>query len=101
MGFEEEENADYLVSLVSYMDLPNNFEINTSLYVIDGLDGLDIDSRIRFDFNIGWHPTDNLTVTLGGRNLFNDDNQEFSDTMDGILASNIPQTFYTKLSITY
>ncbi len=101
MGFREDENADYFVSLVSYMDLPENFEINTTLYSVDALKGLDIDSRVRLDLNVGWHPTESLTVMLGARNLFNDDNQEFSDTMDGIQASNIPQTFYTKISFTF
>lgn len=101
MGFGEDENADYLLSLVSYMDLPENFEINATLYSVDALKGLGINSRVRFDLNVGWHPTENLTVMLGGRNLFDDDNQEFSDSMDGILASNIPQTFYTKISVTF
>lgn len=101
MGFAEEENAEYLVSLVSYMDLPNDFEINTSLYFTDALDGLAIDSRTRLDFNIGWHPTDAMSFVVGGRNLFQDGQQEFSDTMDGILASDITQTFYTKLTIKF
>ena len=101
MGFEEDDNADHLISLVSYMDMPNNFEINMSLYFIDALYGLDIDSRIRFDLNMGWHPTDSLTLSVGARNLFQDNQQEYSDTMDGILASDIPQTFYTKLTLTF
>ena len=101
VGFGEEENADHLVSLVSYMDLPHNFEINTSLYFVDALDGLDINSRTRLDFNIGWHPTDYLTLVIGGRNLFQDGQQEFTDTMDGILASDIAQTFYSKLTMTF
>jgi iron complex outermembrane receptor protein len=101
MGFGEDENAEHLVSLVSYMDLPNNLEINTSLYFIGALDGLDIGSRTRFDLNIAWHPTDTLTVVAGGRNLFQDGRQEFPSTMDGILASNIEQTLYTKAIITF
>jgi iron complex outermembrane receptor protein len=100
-GFGEDENADHLVSLVSYMDLPSNFEINTSLYFVDALDGLDIDSRTRFDLNIGWHPTDTLTIVAGGRNLFQDGQQEFTTTMDGILASDIARTFYTKITMTF
>ncbi len=101
MGFGEDENAEDLVSLVSYMDLPNNLEINTSFYFIGALDGLDIDSRVRFDLNIAWHPTDTLTVVVGGRNLFQNGQQEFPSTMDGILASNIEQTLYTKVTVTF
>jgi iron complex outermembrane receptor protein len=100
-GFEEDENANHLLSLVSYMDLPGNFELNATLYGVDALDGIDIDSYLRFDFNVGWHPTENMTLSAGGRNLFNDSHQEFVHSVDGILASEIPQTFYTKLTMTF
>ena len=103
-GFNEDENAHHLISLVSYLDLPHNFELNSSLYYVsslDGPEGLTIDPHISFDLNVGWHPTDNFTVSIGGRNLFNDAQQEFSDTMDGILATEIPRTFYGKITITY
>jgi iron complex outermembrane receptor protein len=100
-GFEEDENANHLLSLVSYRDLPGNFELNATLYGVDALDGIDIDSYLRFDFNVGWHPTENMTLSAGGRNLFNDSHQEFVHSVDGILASEIPQTFYTKLTMTF
>jgi iron complex outermembrane receptor protein len=100
-GFSENENAEYLASLISYMDLPGHFEFNSTLYYVDALDGLDIDSHFRLDLNIGWHPTDNFSVTAGGYNLFNSSHQEFSNTTDGVLASEIPQTFYTKITMTF
>ncbi|MBU1233158.1 MAG: TonB-dependent receptor [Proteobacteria bacterium] len=100
-GFEEDQNANFLFSLVSYIDLPGNFELNTTLYGVDSLDELKIDSYLRLDINVAWHPTEDMTISAGGHNLFNDSHQEFNDTMDGILASNIPQTFYTKLTLTF
>ncbi|MBU0943372.1 MAG: TonB-dependent receptor [Proteobacteria bacterium] len=100
-GFEEDQNANFLFSLLSYMDLPGNFDVNTALYGVDSLDELNIDSYLRFDLNIGWHPTEHMTLSAGGHNLLNNSHQEFSDTMDGILASTISQTFYTKLTITF
>ncbi len=103
-GFSEDENAHHLISLVSYLDFPHNFELNSSLYYVSSLvgsNGLTIDPHISFDLNVGWHPTENLTVSIGGRNLFNDAQQEFTDTMDGILATEIPRTFYGKITISY
>ena len=100
-GFDEDESADHVFSLLSYMDLPHNCEVNTALYVVGALDGLDIDAHVRFDLNLSWHPTGNLTITAGGHNLFDDSHQEFSDTMDGILASDIPRVLYTKLTMTF
>ena len=97
MGFEEDQNANLLFSLASCIDLPGNIEVNTNVYAVDSLEELDINSYLRLDLNIGWHPTEQITISAGGHNLFNDSHQEFSNTMDGIQASTIPQTFYTKL----
>src|SRR5690606_8332089 len=85
-GFSEGNNAEHQVSLVSYMDLPGNFELNASLYYVDVLTNLGfitktkLDSRVRFDFNIGYHPNENWTISVGGRNLLENSSQEFTDT---------------------
>ncbi len=100
-GFEEDENAHHLFSLVSYMDLPHNFEVNTSLYVVSALDGLNIKGHARFDFNLSYHPTNTLTIAAGVKNLFDDSHQEFDNTMDGIQASEISRALYTKLTVFY
>ncbi len=100
-GFEEDENAHHLFSLVSYMDLPHNFEVNTSLYVVSALDGLNIKGHVRFDLNLSYHPTNTLTIAAGVKNLFDDSHQEFDNTMDGIQASEIPRALYTKLTVSY
>jgi len=100
-GFEEDQNAHQLFSLTSYMDLPHNFEMNTTLYAVGSLDGLKIGSHTRVDLNISWHPLEKVTVVAGVNNLFDDSHQEFNDTMDGILASDIPRIFYSKLTMTF
>jgi iron complex outermembrane receptor protein len=100
-GFNEDENANQFFSLVSYMDLPHNCEVNTALYVVGALDGLDIDAHTRFDLNLSWHPTEKMTLAAGVNNLLDDSHQEFNDTMDGIMASEIPRVLYTKLTITF
>lgn len=100
-GFSEGENAEHVFSLVSYMDLPGNFECNGSLYYVDDLpelgfsDDLGIDSHLRLDVNINYHPTENWIITVGGRNLLNDSTQEFVETMDGIIPSETPRIIYT------
>lgn len=106
-GFSEGQNAEHRVSLVSYMDLPGNFELNASLYYVDGLSNLgfitmtEIDSRVRFDFNVGYHPNENWTISVGGRNLLENSSREFTDTMDGIVASEIPRIIYTTVAYNF
>ncbi len=104
-GFSEGENAEHRVSLISYMDLPGNFEFNGALYYVDSLPGLGfsndlgIDSTLRLDLNLGYHPTEHWTIAVGGRNLLEESHVEFTETMDGIVASKIPRIFYA--TVTY
>ncbi len=106
-GFSEGENAEHLFSVVSYMDLPGNFELNGALYYVDGLPGLGfgndggIGSKVRLDINIGYHPTELWTITVGGRNLLEKSSPEFTDTMDGITASEIPRIIYTTVAYNF
>lgn len=104
-GFSEGENAEHRFSLISYMDLPNNFELNAALYYIDDLPELGfgssdgVGSNLRLDVNMGYHSTDNWTVTVGGRNLLEKDTPEFSETMDGVIESGLARIFY--LTVAY
>ena len=100
-GFNEKQNADNLFSLVSYMDLPHNLELNTALYYVGPLDGLNIDGHTRVDLNLSWHVNRTVTLAAGCHNLFDDSHQEFSNTMDGILASEIPRMVYATLTLTF
>jgi iron complex outermembrane receptor protein len=100
-GFGDDQNATHLVSLISYMDLPHDLEINTALYATDALDGLGIGSHVSLDIQLSWHPEEWLTIAGGVKNLFDDDHQEFTNTLDGIQASEVPQAFYTKLTMTF
>ena len=100
-GFREDENAHHLFSLVSYLDLPHDFEVNTSLYVVSALDGLGIRGHARLDLNFSYHPTDKVTLAAGVRNLFDDSHKEFDKLMDGIQASEIPRALYAQLTMSF
>ncbi len=106
-GFSEGQNAEHLFSLVSYMDLPGNFEVNGALYYVDSLPELGfgndrgIGSKVRLDLNIGYHLTEHWTITVGGRNLLEKSSPEFTDTIDGITASEIPRIIYTTVAYNF
>ncbi|NIA18914.1 MAG: TonB-dependent receptor [Xanthomonadaceae bacterium] len=96
--FQENNESNYQMSLVSYMDLPGRLEFNGMLFYVDQLEDMDIDSYVRCDLNLAWHATDNLTITTGARNLFDPDHPEHDGITSGIIGSEIPRTFYGKLS---
>jgi outer membrane receptor protein involved in Fe transport len=56
---------------------------------------------VRFDFNVGYHPNENWTISVGGRNLLENSSREFTDTMDGIVASEIPRIIYTTVAYNF
>ena len=100
-GFNEKQNAENLFSLISYMDLSHNLEFNTAFYYIGSLEGLDIDAHTRVDINMSWHMNRTITIAAGVHDLFNDSHREFSNTMDGIPASDIPRKAYVTMTITF
>ena len=100
-GFSEKQNAENLFSLVSYMDLPHNLEFNTAFYYTGSREGLGIGAYSRIDINVNWHVNQSITLSAGVHNLFDDSHREFSNTMDGILSSEIPRKAYITLIMTF
>jgi len=96
--FQENSECKFQASLVSYMDLPGNLELNTMFFFADKLETTKIDSYTRLDLNLVWHTTDNLTLTIGGRNLLEHSHVEYDGITAGIISSEIPRTFYGNLS---
>lgn len=85
--------------LGSYLDLPHNLELDTTLYYIDNLPTLDIPSYFRLDVRLGWHITDNLELALVGQNLLDSRHPEYSNQM-GVPEANgeIERSVYVKLT---
>ncbi|MBW1645878.1 MAG: TonB-dependent receptor [Deltaproteobacteria bacterium] len=95
--FREDNESRCQLSLVSYLDLPGRLELNGMLFYVDQLEELEVDSYTRLDLNLAWHATDNLTLTVGGRNLLDPWHPEYDSITAGIFSSEIPRTFYGKL----
>jgi iron complex outermembrane receptor protein len=67
----------------SYLDLPNNFELDFAAYYVDNLRTQRIPHYLRFDARVGWRPLSGLELTLAGQNLFDKTHREFGA---GVLA---------------
>jgi len=55
--------------LHSYMDLPKHFEFDNDLYYVDALIDGTAPAYFKLDSRIGWHPSETLDLSIGGRNL--------------------------------
>jgi iron complex outermembrane receptor protein len=96
--YNDDSESRYQASLVSYMDLPGNLELNTMLFYVDRMEEMDIDSFTRLDLNLVWHARPGLSLTVGGRNLLDHAHPEYDGISEGIVGSDIPRTFYGRMT---
>ncbi len=96
--FHENNESKYQLSLLSYLDLPGNMEFNGIFFYVSKLEDMNIDGYSRLDLNLTWHATEELTLTVGGRNLLDPWHPEYDGLGAGVFGSEIPRTFYGKIS---
>lgn len=65
----------------SYLDLPENVELDTSVHFVDELPAFPVDSYTRWDVRAGWHPRRDLEISLLLRNLLGPTHQEFGQSV--------------------
>lgn len=71
------DDPDYQVLLHSQHDLTDAVELDLSLRAVDDL--ATVDSYVEADVRLGWRLTDQLELSLTGRNLIEDDRVETGD----------------------
>jgi iron complex outermembrane receptor protein len=91
------------LTLRSFFDLPMDFELDVTVYYVDGLKGVvparipptneNVEQYVRLDLRLGYRPTDWLELALVGQNLTDRRHQEFSDVQNN-LSSQVPRSGY-------
>jgi iron complex outermembrane receptor protein len=85
-------------SLRSNLDLPYNLELDNSLNYVDHLGTGDISSYLRLDARLGWQPTESIDVSIGIRNLLDDDHAEFLGSSGGLIKTEIERSIFAKIT---
>ncbi len=65
------------IQLRAYYDLAHNLSLDSALYYVSELGHGQIDPYVRFDLQLTWQVGNDLKLSLGGSNLFDDSHQEF------------------------
>ncbi len=78
LGFEGND-PEFQWNLRSHMDLPSHWEFDQMLYYVDTLESQQVKSYFRLDLRLGWHPFQNVEVSLVGQNLLDSQHQEWGD----------------------
>ncbi|MCP5068839.1 MAG: TonB-dependent receptor [bacterium] len=79
----EHSSPSHMLHVRSLMDLPHGFEIDTSLYYVEGIFGGDVPSNVRVDLRLGWEAREGLRFSVVGQNLFDGRRPEFEDSIFG------------------
>ncbi len=94
----EAGNPQQQLQLRSLWNIRHDLELDLALYYVDAIDAISpgafvpIPAYTRLDLRLGWHPTKDLQLSIGGQNLLDDKHPEFV-TRD-VVASSVPRTFY-------
>ena len=88
-------------TISSYLNITDNIELDTSVRYIDNINIFpDTHSYIALDARVGWHPAQNLEVSLVIQNLLHDEEQEFVSFL-GESPAVVESGLYGKLTWRY
>ena len=74
---EEDQTPENQFLIRSLLDLPMDLEFDTSLRYSDSIPAFRVDSYTELDLRLGWHPTENLEVSIVGQNLLESKHIEY------------------------
>lgn len=94
--FREGASPNNQIKIQSFINLPYNVELDTSLYWVEKLPALDISSYTRLDVKLGWEPLEGVELSVVGQNLI-EEHFEFSDSFIGN-ATRVPRSVFGTLT---
>jgi iron complex outermembrane recepter protein len=85
-------------SLRSLLNLSSTVELDTSFRFVDQLPGLHVAAYQALDLRLGWHPRNDVEISLVGQNLFDSRHAEFSPERIQTVPTEIPRGFFAKVT---
>jgi iron complex outermembrane receptor protein len=86
------------VFILNRLNLPRNVEFDTTLRYMDALPTLDVGSYVELDARIAWRPRENLELALIGRDLLDNEHEEFAPTFVNHVPTRVARSVYAKLT---
>ena len=79
------------------LNLPHKLELDTAVYYVGRLQGLDIPQYTRLDARLGWRPKGPLEISVGLQNLLDPRHYEFGSG-DLVQAAQVGRNAYGKMT---
>ena len=104
-SFGNQETAEGLtphhqVNLRSDWKISDDWSLNTSAYLVSGLDTSHVSAYTRLDANLGYRISDGVDANLIGQNLLQASHREFG-TAGGLNAAEVPRAVYGRVTWHY
>ena len=89
--------------LRSFVDLPNDLELDTSFFYVDRLANIRAPQYTRMDMRLGWRPTSSVEVSVGVLNILDGDHYEFGpvNEFNRVSPTRIPRSGYGKVTFQF
>jgi len=83
----------------SYIQLPNDFELDTMFYYVDENTARNIPSYERLDVRLGWRPAKEFELSLVGQNLLDPSHPELNELVER--DTETERSFYAKATFRF
>lgn len=100
LAAEEVKTPEQQLSILSRVNLPHNVEFDTNILFTDKLEAFDISNHTRVDARIGWKPTESISLSLVGQNLFDSSHPEFEQFLYWTSAE-VDRSVYAKIEVNF
>ena len=85
----------------SYFNVTRDLEFNTGAYYYDRLTYGNIPAFVRLDMGITWRPREDVELSAGVQNILDNQHAEFPSGTNYIDPSEIPRTYYGRVTIRF
>lgn len=95
---QESQSSRNQVSLRSQMNLPHQVELDATVRYVSAVQAFDIPDYYAVDAHIGWHVTQDLELSLVGRNLLDNSHIEYASSQVNSVRTNIDRALFARVT---
>ncbi len=104
IGEDEEQDlgrteSHHTIGMRSHMNFDHNLELDLAYWYVGAVEEVGdqkVDAYHRFDFRVGWRPTEHVEASFSVENLFDAGHDEWNSELF-IAGTKVPRTFYAKI----
>jgi iron complex outermembrane receptor protein len=97
----EGTNPRHQFTFRSTLDLPSNFQFDSTVRYVDNLPALHIPNYLVMDLRLAWWPRKDLELSIIGRDLLDSSHAEFAPSNVAIVQSEVEQSIFGKITWHY